>query len=61
MGFATEEAVERASNAGLVILEANHDPDMLKQGPYPAHLKARILGDRGHLSNIDAAKTILKR
>ncbi|MGI5836856.1 MAG: MBL fold metallo-hydrolase [Chloroflexota bacterium] len=60
MGFATEEAVERASNADLVILEANHDLDMLKQGPYPAHLKARILGDRGHLSNIDAAKTILK-
>ena len=31
--------------------EANHDEDWVRSGPYPYHLKARILGDRGHLSN----------
>lgn len=60
MGIATEEVIDRAVGADLVIMESNHDVDMLKRGPYPAHLKARILGDRGHLSNVDAARTILK-
>lgn len=37
--------------AHTLIGEFNYDPDMLRSGPYPAHLKARILSDRGHLSN----------
>ena len=37
--------------ADAVILEANHDIEMLKTGPYPFFLKKRILGDFGHLSN----------
>ncbi len=37
--------------ADAVILEANHDIEMLKSGPYPFFLKKRILGDFGHLSN----------
>ena len=36
-------------------LESNYDPDMLQRGPYPPHLKARIRGDGGHLSNDEAA------
>lgn len=42
-----------ASLQGLdaVLLEANHDINMLQVGPYPYYLKQRILGDRGHLSN----------
>ena len=59
MGFATEEVMELARHADLVILEANHDVDMLVRGPYPAHLKTRILGERGHLSNEDAGRAIL--
>lgn len=35
----------------LVLLESNHDIEMLKRGPYPPHLKMRILSDKGHLSN----------
>ena len=35
----------------LLVCEANHDEDWVRSGPYPYHLKARILGDRGHLSN----------
>lgn len=37
--------------AQFVMLEANYDPEMLKNGPYPQHLKARIAFDNGHLSN----------
>ncbi len=46
--------------AGLdaVVLESNYDPHMLRHGPYPAHVKARIRGPVGHLSNDDAAALI---
>jgi len=37
-------------------LESNFDPEMLAAGPYPPHLKARIRGDHGHLSNVDAGE-----
>lgn len=39
----------RASD--LIILEANHDEEMLRNGPYPAYLKRRVASDVGHLSN----------
>jgi phosphoribosyl 1,2-cyclic phosphodiesterase len=39
----------------LVILEANHDEEMLRRGPYPAYLKKRVLSDIGHLSNASHA------
>ncbi|MFO7653487.1 MAG: MBL fold metallo-hydrolase [Candidatus Krumholzibacteriia bacterium] len=38
-----------------VVLESNHDPELLRTGPYPAFLKQRIAGPAGHLSNVDAA------
>jgi len=38
-----------------LILEANHDPRMLKDGPYPLPLKQRVGSSRGHLANADAA------
>jgi phosphoribosyl 1,2-cyclic phosphodiesterase len=38
-----------------LILEANHDPQMLKDGPYPLPLKQRVQSNRGHLANEDAA------
>ncbi|MBQ4334980.1 MAG: hypothetical protein IJC63_06375, partial [Myxococcaceae bacterium] len=38
-----------------LILEMNHDEEMLARGPYPNHLKRRILSDYGHLSNAQAA------
>ena len=40
----------------LVVLESNHDVEMLKMGPYPYHLKKRVLSQNGHLSNEDAGK-----
>lgn len=40
-------------NADAYLVEANHDVEMLRFGSYPWHLKQRILGDKGHLSNED--------
>ncbi|MCZ6829045.1 MAG: MBL fold metallo-hydrolase [Gammaproteobacteria bacterium] len=39
-----------------LLLECNHDPDMLREGPYPEALKRRVGGDWGHLSNAQAAE-----
>lgn len=44
--------------AHLLVLESNHDIALLKQGPYPEPLKARILSDQGHLSNIVAGEAV---
>lgn len=45
--------------AGAVVLEANHDPDWLRRGPYSARLKRRISSKDGHLSNVQAAEAAL--
>ena len=42
----------------MLYLEANHDVNMLMVGGYPYHLKQRIVGDRGHLSNELSAQLI---
>ena len=44
----------------VVLLEANHDVNMLQVGPYPYRLKQRILGKYGHLSN-DSSGDLLSR
>jgi phosphoribosyl 1,2-cyclic phosphodiesterase len=41
-----------------VLIESNYDDDMLRYGPYPHHLKARIAGKGGHISNADAASLL---
>ena len=51
MGHVTPEILEQLSGAQVALIEANHDPELLKSGPYPLQLKRRILSDRGHLSN----------
>ena len=51
LGCVTDEILQALSGVDSAILEANHDPDMLKYGPYPSVLKKRIASDRGHLSN----------
>lgn len=49
------------SNKNLYVLESNHDIDMLMNNPkYPYHLKQRILGDKGHLSNKDSSYYLSK-
>ncbi len=48
--------VNAMSRADVVIVEANHNIEMLKRGPYPAHLKRRVLSAVGHLSNDDCGR-----
>lgn len=50
-GHVTEDVLDGLEGADSVIIEANHDLDMLKLGSYPVSLKRRILSDFGHLSN----------
>ena len=50
-GCVTEQILSGLAGAEAALIEANHDLNMLRQGPYPYHLKQRILSDRGHLSN----------
>ncbi len=50
-GRVTRQAALAVRGADLLIGEFNYDPDLLRAGPYPARLKERILGERGHLSN----------
>ena len=50
-GHVTETIRRAVRGANLLVLEANHDVHRLRAGEYPGYLKARILGERGHLSN----------
>ena len=50
-GCVTDTMLRYFCRSDAALIEANHDLDMLRTGPYPAYLKARILSDRGHLSN----------
>jgi phosphoribosyl 1,2-cyclic phosphodiesterase len=54
-GCVTEAVEAGLRGADAVLIEANHDLDMLRTGPYPVYLKRRILSQRGHLSNADCA------
>ncbi len=55
LGSRTQLAWGRLHNLDLLILEANHDLEMLRNGPYPWSLKQRVAGRHGHLSNREAA------
>jgi phosphoribosyl 1,2-cyclic phosphodiesterase len=58
IGSVTEEIKERIRYAHYLIIEANHDVEMLNNGPYPAYLKARILSANGHLSNAECGHAL---
>jgi len=61
LGFFSEDVYASVAGSTLVLLESNHDPDMLKANPkYSAALKARILGDHGHLSNEACSAALLR-
>ena len=44
----------------ILVLESNHDPKMLREGPYPLHLQQRVRSNRGHLANEDAGRFLHK-
>lgn len=55
-GYVAETTARRLLGVDLLVLESNHDIELLRAGPYPYALKRRILGDLGHLSNGAAAQ-----
>ncbi len=59
MGIYDDGVINNLGDCDVVLLEANHDINLLQVGPYPYALKLRILGDRGHLSN-DASARLIK-
>jgi phosphoribosyl 1,2-cyclic phosphodiesterase len=54
IGFPCEHVINNFKQCHAAFLEANYDEDMLQNGRYPHHLKKRISGERGHLSNRQA-------
>jgi len=59
MGRVPGKVVKALAGTDLILLESNHDPDMVMHNlRYPEYLKKRILGSRGHLSNITCAQAL---
>ncbi|MBR3785856.1 MAG: MBL fold metallo-hydrolase [Firmicutes bacterium] len=57
-GCMTEDAFDQLKEADVLVLESNHEVNILKMGAYPYSVKRRILGDEGHLSNETAGKCL---
>lgn len=57
-GVVTDEIFQEIRTADVLVLEANHEVNLLEMGPYPYSVKRRILGDHGHLSNETAGRTL---
>ena len=58
-GVFTEEIRDNIIDSDIILLESNHDVNMLRMGPYPYKLKLRGLGENGHLSNEDCGNAIV--
>jgi phosphoribosyl 1,2-cyclic phosphodiesterase len=58
LGTVTQHVVEKLSGCEALVIECNHDLDMLMGGPYPVSLKHRVSGRFGHLSNCDAGRLV---
>lgn len=58
VGYITDEIFEEITGADLLMLEANHEEEILLMGSYPYKLKRRILGENGHLSNVSAGECL---
>ncbi|MEE0808073.1 MAG: MBL fold metallo-hydrolase [Acutalibacteraceae bacterium] len=58
LGIVTDDVRVALSGSSAILLESNHDVEMLKRGPYPPQLKLRILSERGHLSNNACAEEL---
>ena len=58
MGHYDQYIIDHLQGLDALLLESNHDVNMLQAGPYPYYLKRRILGDHGHLSNENAGRLL---
>ena len=59
-GYITDEMFEEIHDANLLLIEANHEKELLLVSGYPYSLKQRILGDMGHLSNVTTGEWIAR-
>lgn len=60
MGFIGERASFYMNQATALMIESDYDADMLRRGTYPEYLKARIVAEKGHLSNLQVAEFLGK-
>lgn len=58
LGVVTDSVRRAITGCNALLFESNHDVTMLQNGGYPEHLKKRILGDMGHLSNVSCSKEL---
>ena len=58
LGIITDEILQLLSGSDCIVIESNHDEEMLRYGRYPVFLKKRILSDHGHLSNDSCAEAV---
>ncbi len=58
LGIATRLVADQLKNCRILVLESNHDEEMLRDGPYPWYLKQRIRSRHGHLSNTASAELL---
>ena len=58
LGHAAPHAIDMLRGCQALLLESNHDPDLLERSSYPPFLKRRILGPNGHLSNAQAQQVL---
>jgi len=58
LGVATDQVRDRLAGCQALFCESNHDPEMLRRGPYSPPLKQRVAGAAGHLSNPDCRALI---
>jgi phosphoribosyl 1,2-cyclic phosphodiesterase len=61
LGYISNLVAERLKGSDAIIIESNHDVNMLKVGPYPWSLKQRVMSRRGHLSNDSVAEFLADR
>ena len=59
-GYINKKYYNITNNKDVYVIESNHDEELLMNGPYPYHLKQRVIGDKGHLSNRYTGKYLTK-
>ncbi|MGO4370228.1 MBL fold metallo-hydrolase [Paenibacillus sp. YIM B09110] len=58
LGYVSEKVKRQIIDSDVLVLESNHDTEMLRMGRYPWNIKRRILSDVGHLSNVAAGEAL---
>ncbi len=60
LGYVSERVKRQIIDSDVLVLESNHDTEMLRMGRYPWNIKRRILSDVGHLSNVAAGEALIE-